>query len=148
MGNGTWGNLPSGATSWSVVANNLINTNTGNVGIGTNNPQHKLDVSGSFGMNGAFVNSAWLNGGTRLLQVDASGNVSPFTMGNYNDVLFGNGTWAALPSAINYFSANGNAFDPLIQVLRWVLVLAIRNICWMLMVMCMYRKIYMLTDRF
>lgn len=46
FGNGTWGNLPAGATAWQVVGNNLFSTTTGNVGIGTNNPLYKLDVIG------------------------------------------------------------------------------------------------------
>ena len=46
-GNGVWGNLPVGSNAWNLNSNNLFNTNSGNVGIGTNNPVYKLDVFGS-----------------------------------------------------------------------------------------------------
>jgi hypothetical protein len=45
-GSGTWSPLPAGATSWQLVGNNLLAVNSGNVGIGTNNPMYKLDVIG------------------------------------------------------------------------------------------------------
>jgi hypothetical protein len=35
-GNATWGNLPSGASLWTASGNDISNTNTGAVGIGTN----------------------------------------------------------------------------------------------------------------
>jgi hypothetical protein len=43
---GTWGNLPLSATSWSLNGNDIFNTNSGKVGIGTNSPQFILDVNG------------------------------------------------------------------------------------------------------
>ena len=45
--------------------------------------------------------------GNRLLQTDASGNISPFTMGTSTQVLYGNGTWGALPTSSNW-STTGN----------------------------------------
>ncbi|HOY18369.1 MAG TPA: hypothetical protein PLC89_13775, partial [Haliscomenobacter sp.] len=39
--------LPAGANSWSTNANHISNTNTGNVGIGTDDPIAKLQIAGS-----------------------------------------------------------------------------------------------------
>ena len=38
----------SSTGQWNVTGNNIFNTNTGNVGVGTNNPTAKLDVNGTF----------------------------------------------------------------------------------------------------
>jgi hypothetical protein len=43
-GNATWGNLPTTTGTWTVSGNNIYNSNTGNVGIGHNNPTYALDV--------------------------------------------------------------------------------------------------------
>ncbi len=36
--------------------------------------------------------------GNRFIQTDANGNIIPFTMGTASQVLYGNGTWGALPT--------------------------------------------------
>lgn len=41
----TWQNLPGGASAWVVSGNNIYNSNTGFVGIGTNPPTHTLEVT-------------------------------------------------------------------------------------------------------
>ena len=75
--NGTWQNLPGGATSWQLIGSNLIATNTGNIGIGTSNPQNKLDVIGSVSIS----NNLFVGGGLiTSQQVDAT------TMLNAGDV--------------------------------------------------------------
>jgi len=53
-------------------------TQGGNVGINTQNPLAKLDVNGSLAVRGAvaFTNSLYTGTSSRLLMVDASGNVS------------------------------------------------------------------------
>lgn len=58
----------------------------------TNNAQQMmLSTTGVLQLNN-------LNGsGNRLLQTDASGNIIPFNMGTSSQVLYGNGTWGALP---------------------------------------------------
>ncbi len=43
----TANNNSSAGSNWSLSANNLFNTNNGNIGIGTNTPQYKLDVNGT-----------------------------------------------------------------------------------------------------
>jgi hypothetical protein len=45
-GNASWQPLPPSATVWAVSGANIYNTNTGNVGIGTNSPGFLLDVRG------------------------------------------------------------------------------------------------------
>jgi hypothetical protein len=45
---GTWKDcISAGGGFWAVSGANIYNTNTGNVGIGTTNPQAKLDVAGN-----------------------------------------------------------------------------------------------------
>ena len=48
-GNATWGNpnTVSGAGLWALSGTNVYNTNTGNIGIGTNTPLATLDVQGT-----------------------------------------------------------------------------------------------------
>ncbi len=58
-GNGIWGSLPLGATSWSVIGNNIFYSNSGNVGIGTNNPLYKLQVIG----DASVSNNLYVGGG-------------------------------------------------------------------------------------
>jgi hypothetical protein len=45
-GNASWQALPPSATVWAVSGTNIYNTNTGNVGIGTNAPAARLDILG------------------------------------------------------------------------------------------------------
>lgn len=50
------GQINQSATSWSAAANNIYSTNSGNVGVGTTNPQYKLHVVGdAFISNNLFV---------------------------------------------------------------------------------------------
>lgn len=52
-GDGTFHTFSS-AGGWTISGNNLINTNPGFVGIGTNSPQYLLDVSGDARVNGTL----------------------------------------------------------------------------------------------
>jgi hypothetical protein len=45
-GNASWQALPPSATVWAVSGTSIYNTNTGNVGIGTNAPAARLDILG------------------------------------------------------------------------------------------------------
>lgn len=78
---GTWGNLPGGATSWSLNGSNLISTNSGNIGIGNSNPQYKLDVLGSMRIS----NDLYVGGG-----IITSQTVNATVKINAGDVLVGN----------------------------------------------------------
>jgi len=83
LGNLQWGTLPA-ASPWSAIGNNIYNSNSGNVGIGTNNPQYNLDVTGTvnatggFYINGvAFTPTQWTNLNSDIMFNSASngGNV-------------------------------------------------------------------------
>ncbi|MBK9282756.1 MAG: hypothetical protein IPM51_00365 [Sphingobacteriaceae bacterium] len=89
QGNGVWGNLPGGATSWQLIGNDLISTNSGNIGIGTSNPQNKLEVVGDVSIS----NNLFVGGGLiTSQQVDAT------TMLNAGDV-----------NATNNLNVSGNS---------------------------------------
>jgi hypothetical protein len=89
-GTGAWVNLPVVPTQlWTVNGSNIVNSNVGGV---------KLGNSITFGQTGTVNNTSWSGIGNRLLQTDASGNVTPFNMGLPGQVLFGNGAWGAIPS--------------------------------------------------
>lgn len=70
--NGTWATLPGSATSWSVSGNDLLSTNSGNIGIGMNTPQYKLDVNGSVRISnnllvgGGIITTQTVNAGSKI----------------------------------------------------------------------------------
>lgn len=70
FGNGVWGNLPSDL--WTPSGSNIY-FNTGKVGIGTNNPQFPLDVTGNVNINGSITtNSLTVSGTTNLSSITSS----------------------------------------------------------------------------
>ena len=78
-----------GATPWSVSGNNIFNTNTANVGIGTNSPSVKLDVNSTSSYTARF------NGGNSMYMGIFENNlyrgyIGSFA-GNAADVDFGTG---------------------------------------------------------
>lgn len=76
-GNGTWGSLPAGATAWKLNGNDLFNTNSGNIGIGTFNPQYKLDIFGDVRIS----NNLYVGGGIIITdRVNASSEVRSTTL--------------------------------------------------------------------
>jgi hypothetical protein len=84
---------------WATGGNGLItgdffgSTNNFPIIFKVNNIQRmSLSVAGVLQINGL---SGSLN---RLLQTDASGNIIPFTMGNANQYLAGNGVWVNFPA--------------------------------------------------
>jgi len=83
-GVGTWQDLPAGANLWNVNGTHIFNTNTGNVGIGTNSPGVKLDVLGSLR---AVNNTVNLSGNVidgRSSGIGAGGNIIYAEIGNNN----------------------------------------------------------------
>lgn len=105
-------------------------TFNGRVGVGNNNPGYPLDVSGDARITGTLmvngltatstslsianptvfsstIKSNSLSGtGSRLLLTDATGLISPLAAGTTSQVLYGNGSWAALPAST--FTASGS----------------------------------------
>jgi hypothetical protein len=97
-GNASWQALPGGATAWTVSGANIYNANSGNVGIGTNNPTQKLQVSG-----GMLVDSST---GSLRIGYPASANQWYFsTIGGGADLQL----WENAANAIRmFFEAGGN----------------------------------------
>ncbi len=79
-----------GATPWSVSGNNIFNTNTANVGIGTTTPSVKLDV------NSTSAYTARFNGGSSMYIGIFENNLYRGYIGSYAgnaaDVDFGTGS--------------------------------------------------------
>lgn len=63
-------------------------------------------VRGTFTATGDFQLNNLIGTGTRLIATDANGNIIPFPMGPSTKVLFGDGSWGAIPSS--YWSASGS----------------------------------------
>ncbi len=105
-GNGTWGPLPASASAWNVVGNNLISTNSGNVGIGNPSPQYKLDVTGDVRIS----NNLLVGGGIITSQtVNATGEVRGGGGIIYNDISVGaNGNFGANVNVGNNASVANN----------------------------------------
>ncbi len=83
-GTGTLQWVTPGATPWSVSGNNVYNSNTGNIGVGTSTPSSKLDVNGSANFSGLVKTS-----GTAPIGQHGS---SLWIGGNDNGALFSTGT--------------------------------------------------------
>ena len=87
-----------GGPKWGTTGNA---TTTGDF-LGTTN-NFPLDFKTNNALRMQLSNTGILNinnlagTGNRLLQTDANGNLLPFVMGTASQVLYGNGTWGALP---------------------------------------------------
>lgn len=66
------------SSKWTLSGVNIFNKNTGNVGIGTNNPQTKFHINGSIRFQGLGTNTS----DNSILTTDASGNVTTRTLAN------------------------------------------------------------------
>ncbi|HKP84131.1 MAG TPA: hypothetical protein VJT69_19090 [Pyrinomonadaceae bacterium] len=72
---------------WTTNGNNINNTNSGNVGVGTSNPAQKLDVAGAIASSGTTV-------------IDASRNVTNAGSGTFSGTVYS--------GALNSFVANSS----------------------------------------
>ncbi len=74
--NGAWGSL--GGVGWAAAANDIYNTNSGNVGIGINPPLYTLDVTGTFRASGTSTFSGNVGIGTAnpSYKLEVNGSVS------------------------------------------------------------------------
>ena len=61
---GSWHSLPAGSSVWNVNGNNIYNSNSGSVGIGTSTPSEKFEVVHNDG--------AGISGGMSLKNLSAS----------------------------------------------------------------------------
>lgn len=102
-------NAPGGGggdTFWAASgANNIYNTNTGNVGIGTPNPTNRLSVAGNADVSGSFTAASFTGGGAGLTGLNAnnlgSGTVpSARLSGTYSNAL-------TFSNASNSFTGSG-----------------------------------------
>jgi hypothetical protein len=105
-------------------------TNITGIGIGIVNPTARLEVFGRTklhstlivdstlnigsnyiinGLNGSFKNASWASSANRLMQADVNGNLIPLASGSASQVLYGNGTWGALPVAPVIWQQAGSA---------------------------------------
>ena len=93
----TWdgSNWIGSATKWADNGLAIYNLNTGNVGIGTNTPFHKLDVVGNINLS---AGSAYYIGGNPILKINAANNA----------VALGNGSGIANTSN-TFLGANSGA---------------------------------------
>jgi len=88
----------SGASYWTANGNNIHNTNTGNVGIGTPTPGAKLDVAGNINASGDICEN-----GKCLSQI--GGSVTSYNSANcYQFSVVGNG-WGTAWCANGYYMA-------------------------------------------
>ncbi|OFX39503.1 MAG: hypothetical protein A2X08_09945 [Bacteroidetes bacterium GWA2_32_17] len=97
LGNGTWG-----YAGWKISGNDVVQTTTGTVGIGTSTPDtnYKLDIvgntniTGNFTTTGSIKSGAFTGYGNGVVFYDSTGTIIPNTLpGNNSQVLLGNGTW-------------------------------------------------------
>jgi hypothetical protein len=86
----------SAAGQWTTNGNNINNTNSGNVGVGTTTPAQKLDVAGSIASSGTTVIDSSrniTNAGTGSFSgTVTSGALNPFVANSSNAVLTPPGT--------------------------------------------------------
>ena len=97
-----------------ATSNSMVLGGTGadavKVGIGTTAPAEELEVVGD-------VRTSSLAGtGTRMVQADANGTLTPLAEGTASQVLLGTGVWGAVPASTSEWSLTGNAgTDPTIN---------------------------------
>ena len=110
---------------WTKNGNDIYNANTGNVGVGTNNPQAKLDVLGNFQTvgriraTGGVVQSVQTGGGNYMFTMNAVHGSGPrLQLGNIlnSDAFFEIGAWASINNFdskardLKIFNTNGSMY--------------------------------------
>ncbi|MGX7668652.1 tail fiber domain-containing protein [Flavobacterium pedocola] len=73
------------------------------VGIGTTSPTEELEVVGD------IRTSSLAGTGTRMVQADTNGTLTPLAAGTASQVLLGTGVWGSVPGITNDWSATGNS---------------------------------------
>ena len=76
-----WEDASGGSSNWTLSGNDIYNNNSGDVGINTANPSHKLDVNGTLGVTGlaTFSNQIQVNdsGAQARLNLNNTGTGDP-----------------------------------------------------------------------
>ena len=112
LGNGTWG-----YNGWKITGNDVVQTTTGTIGIGTSAPDsnYKLDIVGNTNVTGnvtttGSIRAGAFNGfGKGIVFYDSTGTLIPNILsGNANEVLTGAGTFTQLPATSGWQVLNGN----------------------------------------
>ncbi|HMQ77789.1 MAG TPA: hypothetical protein PKE21_17040 [Flavobacteriales bacterium] len=98
-------------TGWALVGNDVHNTNTGNVGVGTSTPAHKLDVQGSINAGGGLY-----VGDEQTITYDGAGRTEFFDEAGIEHMEFNgyNTTFGAQPTYITDQFAIG--LDPALEL--------------------------------
>lgn len=92
---------------WTTNGNNINNTNSGNVGVGTTTPAQKLDVAGSIASGGTTVIDA-----SRNITNAGSGNFSgTVTSGSLNSFVANSPNAVITPSGSPAIGINAQRFD-------------------------------------
>jgi len=103
QGNGVNSKFTKGGDN--LTSNEAVLGSTNNIDfkfITNNQTRLILDASGVL----RLINLSGL--GTRLITTDANGNLAALPQGTTNQVLYGNGTWGALPASASIFTTSGN----------------------------------------
>ena len=96
----------------SVGTGNLVNTNTGNVGIGQSSPAYKLDVNGTMNVSDAFrAQNGYFRVFGDVVSINASDAVLPFEVGG--EVRFRSNVYLATPNgSVLIDTTNGTPGQP------------------------------------
>lgn len=112
----------SQTNTWTVSGSDIFNVNTGNVGVGTNNPQYKLDIFGDARVsNNLFVGSGIITTGT----VNSNGEINGGSI-NVSSNLSVNGSvnFSSLGGGIKfkpiYVTPSGNLVNSLETEPGWI----------------------------